>query len=437
MNTWTIDDAAHLLRRAGFGGSVADVEALHGMGREGAIDYLVDYEAIEDDAGSGADAAVGAIDSGGAAIHWALYRMAYSTRPLQEKLTWFWHGHFTSALSKCPPPLMVIQNETWRAHAKTHFVEFLKTMYKDPAMLRYLDNDTNVKDAPNENFARELMELFTIGIGHYTETDVQEAARALTGWRIGRRGGAILGVFDPEAHDFGQKTFLGVPGNLGGDDVMEILADHPQTPRFICTKLFRHFVHPNPTDQEIAPLVDAWKASGGHIHAVLHELFRLDAFWGETARQGLVKSPVEFLLGLVQRWGLDDPQQLRFLGVGLNAMGQTPLNPPHVAGYPENLEWAATSPLLARYNTVNQVVYSRRSSAIVREMTAGADVSNADALIDTLLQRMGPLRTTEPTRQALVGYMEPATYQASAREVALKVRGVLHLIASTPEFQLN
>ncbi len=185
MATWTINDAAHLLRRAGFGGRQQDVLNLHVLGQEGAIAALLNYESVPDPAAAESYQLGLDLTRGSGVVLWQLYRMFASARPLQEKLAWFWHGLFTSSIGGSAPSLMVIQMENWRRHAGGAFLEFLKAMYKDPAMLLYLDNNQNVVGAPNENFAREVMELFTLGIGNYTETDIKEAARALTGWVVG------------------------------------------------------------------------------------------------------------------------------------------------------------------------------------------------------------------------------------------------------------
>jgi uncharacterized protein (DUF1800 family) len=436
MNEWQLEDAAHLLRRAGFGGSLNQVETLHAMGREGAIQYLLNYENLADPAADEAYARYSQFEFAGEAINWLFYRMVASTRPLQEKLTWFWHGHFTSGFSKCPPPLLVIQNETWRAHAGGRFLDFLLAMYKDAAMLLYLDGATSVVGTPNENFARELMELFTLGIGHYTETDVQEAARAFTGWTL-PRGMPEQSIFVPENHDWGDKTVLGYTGPLAGDAIMKVLAAHSANAPFICEKLLRFFVTPEPAQSDIDTLAATWQSSDGDIKAVIEHLFHLASFWARENRRALVKSPVEFTVGLAQRFELDDAAILQTLTFQLNAMGQTPFNPPHVAGYPENLEWAGTSSLLARYNAANGLVVGRASAGIVALMSGNADITSPEDLVDTILYRMGPMHTAMPSREALLDYVGPAPSVITPQWRDVKTRGVLHLIASTPAHQLN
>ena len=435
---WDIDNAAHLLRRAGFGGSMAQVQQLYGLGQEGAIAYLLDYENIPDPAAQNVNTLGLDVTKPFDAAAWMLYRALAGARPLQEKLTWFWHGHFTSSVVDVPAQLMAIQNETWRTHANGNFLTFLKAMYKDPAMLDYLDNRLNVASKPNENFSRELKELFTIGIGNYTETDVKEAARALTGWIIGT-GTPPAGTFVAGRHDNGSKTVLGVTGNLNGDSLMDILYAHPALAPRICTKLYQFFVRPDVNAGDLSALVGAWMSSNGNIKAVMNELFRLPSFWAADTRNALVKSPMEFTLGIAQRFQLTalSGAVMRSGVTFLNNMGQFPFGPPDVAGYPQGLEWAGTSPLLARYNFANFVMYSTAGAGIVNLLTQGQDVSTAAKLVDLLAWQMGPVALTAGTRQALINYVNSGGYTATAAQVQSKTRGAQHLLLSTPEYQVQ
>jgi len=436
---WDIDNAAHLLRRAGFGGSMAQVQQLYGLGQEGAIAYLLNYESVPDPAAQSVNALGLDVTKPFDAAAWMLYRLLASARPLQEKLTWFWHGHFTSSVVDVPPALMVVQNETWRTYANGNFSAFLKAMYKDPAMLDYLDNRLNVASSPNENFARELMELFTIGIGNYTETDVKQAARALTGWIISP-GPPPVGAFVASRHDNGSKTLLGVTGNLNGDNVMDILFAHPALAPRICTKLYQFFVRPDVNAGELSTLVSSWTSSNGNIKTVMNTLFHLPSFWAAESRNTLVKSPMEFTLGVVQRLQLAllvDANNLRLGVTLLNNMGQFPFGPPDVAGYPQGQEWAGTSPLLARYNFANLIMYGAAGATIVNQLTQGQDVSTAAKLVDLLAAQMGPITLTTASRQALINYVNSGGYSGTASQVSVKTRGAQHLLLSTPEYQVQ
>jgi hypothetical protein len=435
---WTLADAAHLLRRAGFGGSYEQVGRLHALGREGAIGWLVEYDAVPDPSAR----TVGqlGLDTGkpSGVIQAQLYRMAASTRPLREKLAWFWHGHFVSALGKAPTELMPLQMETWRAHASGGFREFLSAMYRDPAMLFYLDNNSNVVGKPNENFAREVMELFTLGVGNYSESDIREAARALTGWTARRT--SAQSNFVPRRHDHGVKTVLGVSGNLDGEDLMDILYAQPACASHVCGRLYRYFVGPAAPEADLAVLVGAWQQSDGRIREVLHVLFRLAAFWAPENRVAQIKSPVEYGIGLYQRLHVPlTAESLRRLAGALRNMGQVPLMPPDVAGYPVNLEWAGTSALLSRYNAAYGLVTTLPAS-LLEALLSGMDVSTARTLLDGLLQRLGPLGLGDASDAAVLGYLEEDGYEggySGRTRVNLKARGALHLIAATPEYQLN
>lgn len=435
MAEWNYHEAAHLLRRAGFGGSAEQVLKLHALGREGAIAYLLDYESVYDPAPD--NVAQFGFDTANSseAIATLLYRMLTTSRPLQEKLTWFWHNHFTSAFSKCPAVLMTAQNETWRRYASGNFLEFLLAMYKDPAMLVYLDNNTNVVGRPNENFAREVMELFTLGIGNYSETDIKEAARALTGWKVQNNAA----VFNDKKHDSGSKTVLGASGNFNGDDLMAILFNHPATARHICSRLYRFFVQAEAPQGDLDALVNTCIASRGNIKAVMNTLLHLDAFWAPQCRNALVKSPVEYTLGLIQRLAIPvDKELVKNLAYALTTMGQQPFNPPDVSGYPDNLGWAGTSLLLSRYNYANSLIRKTYPQPLL-DMVARyrLDISSADKAADILFLLMGPLTPTGATRQAVVNYLNTPRFPATAAEVVTKAQGGLHLIASSVEYQLN
>lgn len=439
MTTWTPADAAHLLRRAGFGGTYAQVLQLHALGREAAIDSLVEYAGDNPPEKTTYPASLG-LDTSKAlgAMQAQLYEMLTSPWPLREKLAWFWHGHFVSALGKSPAPLMLQQMDTWRAYADGHFLDFLYAMYKDPAMLVYLDNNSNVVGQPNENFAREVMELFTLGIGNYTETDIKEAARALTGWTI-NQATRNTAQFVARRHDNGVKTLLGVTGNLDGDDVMDILYAQPATATRLCTRLYQYFVAPSVPSDDLTRLQEAWRSSDGLIREVLHVLFRLESFWAPETREALMKTPMEFGIGLYQRLAMPiTSDSLRALIGALNGMGQTPLMPPDVSGYPEGLEWAGTSNLLNRYNSVQQLVNTREANNLLSAFVADVDKSSARALLDGLLTKLGPVALGAPSDAAILAYLNSGGYPSrNASQLAAKIKGALHLIASTPEYQLN
>jgi uncharacterized protein (DUF1800 family) len=225
---------SHLLRRAGFGGSPDEIDAHLALGFEGAVDRLIEFERVPNDE---LEARVSAMETQldvtrlPALQNIWLSRMLFTARPLEERMTLFWHNHFATANSKVGrPPAMYDQNKLFRSQALGSFRELLKSVARDPAMLRWLDSNSNRRRSPNENFARELMELFTLGVGNYTEQDVREAARAFTGWFFDRNLGF---VFNSNQHDPGQKTFLGRTGSWNGDDVIDIILQQPASADFV------------------------------------------------------------------------------------------------------------------------------------------------------------------------------------------------------------
>src|SRR5713101_8475396 len=245
---------AHLLRRAGFGATPAELDRYTAMGVTGATGALLNYQSTSNQA---LEAARGAIDpttlaggkGAGTIQAWWLQRMLQTARPLEERMTLFWHGLLTTGLDKVGPAPLFIQNQLFRTMALANFDDLLKAVSKDPAMMLYLDTETNRKGRPNENYARELMELFTSGIGHYTEDDVRESARAFTGWTL--QGGPQLryttqSAFIPRFFDSGQKTFMGKTGNFTGDDIVEILVPLRATAERLSTRLFSFFAYQNP-----------------------------------------------------------------------------------------------------------------------------------------------------------------------------------------------
>ena len=238
---WNERTVAHMLRRVGFGATQEDIKFYLDMGQSRAIDYIINYEAIDD---SEVDRQVAAanldLTKNSDLVLWWVIRMVFTKRLLQEKMVFFWHDHFATAIFKVKEAdLMLQQNELFRKFALGNFETFLLEVSKDPAMIIWLDNFTNKKGQPNENYARELNELFSMGVGNYTENDVKEAARAFTGWSINRRTKEFL--FESNQHDFGTKTFLGQTGPFNGDDIVKIIAARPATAQFISKKLFEYF----------------------------------------------------------------------------------------------------------------------------------------------------------------------------------------------------
>ena len=342
---WSYDRAAHLLERAGFGATPAEIERVAAMTPRQAVDRLVDYESVDvsalksfDESGiwdpgmdpfppSRAEAVrlarergeglgekvlpVGTqrrlqpvvdkffyslyanqIETQRLGLWWA-NRMLATPRPLEERLTLFWHGHFATGENKVRDYRMMLrQNAMLRANASGRLQDLLVGILKDPAMLVYLDNGENVKAHPNENFGRELLELFTMGVGHYSERDVREAARAFTGWT----NDVLTFKFDASQHDFGEKTFLGRTGPLNGEDVIDTILKQPVTAEFVASKLYRFFVRDEISAQTRADLGRSFRERGYQVKPLLKRIFLSRDFYAAPSYATQIKSPVHLVV---------------------------------------------------------------------------------------------------------------------------------------------
>jgi uncharacterized protein (DUF1800 family) len=354
--------------------------------------------------------------------------MLHTNRPLQEKMTLFWHGHLTSGLRKVKSPdLLYNQNAFLRAHALGSFPELMRGISRDAAMIRWLDLGSNRKAAPNENYARELLELFTMGTGNYSEADVRDAARAFTGWSATPTGAF---VFNRNRHDFGIKEVLGRTGALDGDDVTDTVVHHPATARFIAGKLFRFFVHPNPEPASIDRLADVYQRSGASIRAVVESILRSPELVSESAYRALIKSPAELLVGALRTLGAEHvPEQV---GRQMRLLGQDLFNPPSVAGWFGGRSWINAATLLSRFNalaaTVNQAGGPVLGGQGVSALLQGA--SSVETRVD---------RALELLLQGDVSPSERASLLASAGQLKgeEQARGVFRLTMALPAYQLN
>jgi uncharacterized protein (DUF1800 family) len=278
--------------------------------------------------------------------NWWVAEMLATPSPLTERMTLFWHNHFTSGLQKVKSgTLMHRQNALLRRNALGNFGALLHAVGKDPAMLVYLDSASNRRGQPNENFAREVMELFTLGEGNYSEQDIREAARAFTGWSINPDTGEFL--WRAFAHDPGAKTVLGKSGYFNGDDVLDVLLSHPRMGEFVVAKLWREFVSPEPEAREVARIARLFRESGFEIKPVLRALLVSDAFYAPQNRGVLVKSPVDLVIGTMRQFDVaySDPLPLTFM---LRTLGQDLFSPPNVRGWPGGEAWINSTTLLVR-----------------------------------------------------------------------------------------
>ncbi|WP_233849757.1 DUF1800 domain-containing protein [Paraburkholderia sp. HD33-4] len=305
---------------------------------------------------------------------WWVREMLNTPSALTERMTLFWHNHFTSGQDKVPyPQLMARQNLLLRRHALGNFGELLHAVAKDPAMLLYLDGASNRKGKPNENFAREVMELFTLGEGRYTQRDVAEAARAYTGWSLDPETQAY--VWRANQHDDGEKTVLGQRGAFDGDQLLDILLARPETATFVTTKLWREFISDTPDPARVEPIASQFRVSGYDIKVALRGLFLSDAFWSDDNRGVLVKSPVEFVIGALRGFdvGYDDTAPF---ASQIRALGENLFYPPNVKGWPGGASWINSSTLLARKQFVEQLFRATESTGAPR-MNGAASAKGA------------------------------------------------------------
>ena len=391
------DDARHLLNRTGFGATQAEIEHYVGLSREQAARAVLGTARTTSSTppppsmdpsaplryprrGAGVSEAELKMfrqqqaREGLELRGWWIGEMLSTPSPLTERMTLFWHNHFVSSQQKVKlAELMYRQNVTLRAHALGNFGGMLHAVARDPAMIVYLDSAQNRKGAPNENFARELMELFTLGEGNYGERDVKEAARAFTGWSLDRDSGQF--VFRRGVHDYGSKTVLGRTGNFDGDDVIDILLSQPATSEFITRKLWREFVSPDPDVIEIRRIAARFRDSGYDIKAALYALLTSDAFYARENRGALIKSPIDLVVGTLRQFGMRPGDTIPFAVAGAG-MGQNLFAPPNVKGWPGQEAWINTSSLLARKQFLDRLL---RADAAAANAPSAEDAMSAAA----------------------------------------------------------
>ncbi len=489
---FTLSDARHLLFRAGFGGTPEEVQRLHRLGLERMVSWLVDYERMPDIVGPLTLKPLPPldyrafrklsemerrrirgerrrIDAGRVykLLSWWGDRMLRTRRPLEEKMTLFWHGHFTSSQRDVRNGLrMYLQNQTLRENATGNFRDLLHAISKDPAMLEYLDNNRNRRGRPNENFAREVMELFTLGIGNYTEKDIKEAARAFTGWTF--NGATSSFVFQMRQHDYGIKTFLGRTGNFDGDDILEILLEQKACAPFIAKKIFSFFAYENPDPAIVEDLGAFLRGCNYEIKPLLRRIFLSRAFYSKKAKGTQVKSPVMFVVSTIRMLGMNPPPG-GLVAATANPLGQRLMDPPNVKGWERGLSWITTANLLSRNNVVGQLMkleFGKMPKPPKGRMRAGrgqlrrelsswdpgwsakgiAEATEAQTvpdLVDRMASRFLLVPLSSASRDRLIRLLREKNggdvldwNHLKGPSVERVFREFLHLLMSVPEFQV-
>ena len=368
------DDARHLLNRTGFAASAADIAVFAKLSRADAADRLL--KSFQPVATQSPPAWVNEppippvrlrdmtteqrqaeqrknFERALELREWWFREMLTTSSPLTEKMTLFWHNHFATSQQKVRfTPLMYRQHVMLRRNALGNFGAMLREVARDPAMLIYLDGANSRKEQPNENFAREVMELFTLGEGHYSEQDIKEAARAFTGWSVDRDTGQFM--FRRGIHDYGSKTVLGKSGNFEGDQVIDILLKKPETARFVTRKLWREFVSPVADEIQVARLAGDFRDSGYNIAKLMRAMLIADAFYAPDNRAALIKSPVEFVLGTLKQFDIDAPNLRPFVNASA-LLGQNVFSPPNVKGWPGGEAWINSATLLGRKQLIDRL----------------------------------------------------------------------------------
>lgn len=403
---WTLTEAAHLLNRAAFGGPPEQIRALHAMGPEAAVDKILGGEKTATDPipppawaneeayakqmseffalrrevgfpgrpGRGSDKEMSkeeqraqeqkrmkaqkllretSREQGVELTRWWFSRMVRGPHPAAEKMALFWHGHFASSMEKVRVAwFMFKQNQLFRDHALGDFGTLTKAIVRDPAMMIYLDLQQNSRKKPNENFAREVMELFTLGEGNYSETDIKEAARAFTGMRLDRGTGKVHEM--RFQHDDGEKTFHGRTGNFGPDDIVAILLEQPACAEFMARKLWRYLVSDAPSQENVEAFAAVLREEKFHTGRSLRRLFLSEEFYRRDNIRAIIKSPAVYLAQMSRHFGMSSLPDALALG-GMREMGQTLFLPPNVAGWPGGAAWINTNTLFTRYNIAGAI----------------------------------------------------------------------------------
>lgn len=474
---WTPSHARHLLFRAGFGGDAAAVRELYQLGRAAAVERLVDYaaqpswslpppsaaelpeplprmtnlspeerqkinqERRRDDQRRMNELRV-----------WWVQRMIESPRPVEEKMTLFWHGLFTSGYQTVRSSrAMYVQNELFRQHAVGNYGALLRAIVRDPAMLRYLDNISNVKGRPNENLAREILELFSMGEGNYSEQDIKEAARALTGYGYDRTTWEFR--FTRRTHDDGTKTIFGQTGNWDGDQLVDWILQQPATARYIARKLFVFFVHDDPDEATIDGLAGLLRDSDYEVAPVLKTLFLSREFYSDRAMATHIKSPAELVVGTIRSL---PPIQVDYaaLAQALRSMEQDLFEPPNVKGWDGGEAWLNSNSLFVRQNFAVALINGGR---VGLARSGGANRNGKKAMELASLCQRNRLHTPEEVVRffartlfavpltddecgelmAVLGPLPPAPqWPARTAEINEQLRRLLTLMLSMPQYQV-
>jgi len=495
-SSWTLEEAAHLMNRAGFGGTPAEINRIQSLGRAAVVDALLSGEDPADafpkpdwadeekalasmrtmmeqrremrrssdgltseEADQKRREAFRAIQQENrrngleAQADW-FHRMLTTRAPLREKMTLFWHDHFATSIQKVRQPILMLkQNELFRSQALGSFKELTHAIVQDPAMMIYLDLQSSKKDKPNENFAREVFELFTLGEGHYSEEDIREAARAFTGYQVNRLTGRTNHI--ERQADQGTKAIFGKTGKFYGSDVVDLIFEQSETPRFMVRKIWEYFVYEQPSESAVNALAAIFRNADFKIAPLLREIFLSREFYSEKAIRTQIKSPIQYLVQLLKQLEISEPP----IGFPINAqqqLGQTLYMPPNVAGWDWGKAWINTNTLLARYNLAGFLTKGSEDAAMALQGAQGRMAGNnrrgrswdgpdyealvpresredVVKLVDELIFRFFNGKVPDKARKSFIDY---AIAKKGVVFTNKEVGELCHLIISTPYYQL-
>ncbi len=425
---------AHLMRRASFGITEAELDQFEAKGLDRTITELVNYPPND----LKVDEAIAKMNLDltklGNLQTWWITRMILSERPLLEKMTLFWHGLFATSIRKVEnPSYMLQQNQFFRDNALGDFRDILVGISKDPAMLIWLDSNSNRRGAPNENYAREVMELFSMGVGNYTEADVKEAARAFTGWHLSRDGKFI---FNGNLHDYGAKTFLGEKGNFDGTDIIDAIVKNRANARFIAKRLFSFFAYENPETEVIDKFADVYSKNNRSIKAVVEAILRSDEFYSPKAVFTTIRSPVDLVVS--GRRLVGGAVNAGIMLASMRRTGQELFAPPDVSGWHTGMAWISTARLLERFNYGAALAAVPLNGNDLVSQVKKRKLVSPEGLVEFLDMNLLQRHPKEERRLALIE-LARASLGTNPSDATLEkaTRSLIAVMAATPEFQLE
>ncbi len=453
IQTWDESAARHILSRTHYGFTKSDVEFALTMSLDDYVDnHLLKDSPLPNPPGNWVNTIPDENNEDAFEeriiefINWLFNLLTYSQDQFREKMVQFLHNHFVSKFEEVEwPSLMYRQNQLFRNYAFGNFIELTKQVNIDPAMLVFLNGEENSKEHPNENYARELLELFTIGIGNYTEKDVKEAARALTGWRF--EGFDVF--LEDEDYDDGQKTFMGETGNFGHTDIVDIIFKNNETAKFLCRKLYSYFVHYEPNEQFVSQLAQVMVDNNYDLKPVLSVMLKSEYFHSVDIRGAKIKSPIEFAVGSLRQFNIEEPD-FEYVSEVCGFLKQRILDPPNVSGWQGQRNWISTSTLPHRNIYSDDIIYTYLDEED-DEITYGINVleytrtydssENAVQLIEDVTQNLIQFPLSQSKKDLLLKIMldgsaeyDWSTYDPQAES---RLRKLYQAIMRLPEYQLS